>query len=105
MMTESAATNICVDKLKVLADPTRLAVVEALMAGPRHVGELNEEIGLDQSLLSHHLKVLRDSGLVTSERDGKAVLYRLDPSVVMDRADKTINLGCCKLVFDDHKQE
>ncbi len=104
-MPESNTSNACVDKLKVLADATRLAVIEALMDGPRHVGELNNLLALDQSLLSHHLKVLRDSGLVTSERDGKAVLYRLDPSVVMDHTGKTINLGCCRLVFDDHKQE
>lgn len=90
----------CANKLKVLADPTRLAVVEALMKGPRHVGELNEALNMDQSLLSHHLKVMRDAGVVTSTRDGKAVLYQLDPSVVTNKKRKSIDLGCCRLDFE-----
>src|SRR5688572_15171792 len=65
----------CASLLKVLADETRLAVMEQLMAGPRHVGEINGPLAIEPSLLSHHLKVLRDAGLVTAERDGKQVLY------------------------------
>lgn len=91
---------ICADKLKVLADPTRLAIVHALMEGPQHVGLLNESIQIGQSLLSHHLKVLRDSGLVTSERDGKAVLYGLAAGVRVSSGSSGIQLGCCVLSFD-----
>lgn len=68
--------SFCVRKLKVLADTTRLGVLEILMEGPRHVGELNAVLGVEQSLLSHHLKVLRKEGFVEAMRDGKAVLYR-----------------------------
>ncbi len=99
-MPTTNTSSACVDKLKVLADATRLRVVEALMNGPRHVSELNSILGLEQSLLSHHLKVLRDSQLVTSERDGKSVLYRLDPSVMPDPSNQAIHLGCCRIVFD-----
>lgn len=90
----------CASRLKVLADETRLAVLRQLLAGPKHVGEMNEALGIDQSLLSHHLKVLREAGLVQSRRDGKAVLYRLDPSVERDSSGKAIDLGCCRLAFD-----
>lgn len=69
------------------------------MEGPRHVGELNAELGLEQSLLSHHLKVLRDEGLVVATRDGKAVLYALAPGVHSDSA-RVLNLGCCSLAFN-----
>ncbi|HEY9880386.1 MAG TPA: metalloregulator ArsR/SmtB family transcription factor [Leptolyngbyaceae cyanobacterium] len=86
-------------RLKVLADQTRWAVLEILMEGPRHVGELNAELGLEQSLLSHHLKVLRDEGLVIATRDGKAMLYALAPGVQSDSA-KVLNLGCCSLAFN-----
>jgi ArsR family transcriptional regulator len=89
----------CVHKLKALADPTRLAVVEALMDGPRHVGELGDLLDVEQSLLSHHLRVLRDIGLLTAERDGKAVLYSLAPGVEGSAADRSIELGCCELSF------
>lgn len=89
----------CAAKLKALADGTRLAVVEALMEKPRHVGELVELIGVEQSLLSHHLRVLREIGLIEAARDGKAVLYSLAPGVEGAPAEKTLRLGCCQLSF------
>lgn len=94
------AETSCAELLKVLADETRLAVLQELMAGPKHVGEINAGLGLEQSLLSHHLKVLREAGLVESERDGKAVLYRLAPHVEGRRKGRAINLGCCLLSFE-----
>lgn len=90
----------CATLLKVLADDTRLDVVRQLMNGPRHVGELNASIPIDQSLLSHHLKILRESGIVTAARDGKAVLYSLAPSVEGRRKGKALNLGCCLISFE-----
>ncbi len=92
--------SFCVSKLKVLADTTRLAVLESLMEGPKHVGELNAVIGLEQSLLSHHLKVLRKEGFVEATRDGKAVLYSLAPAVQPTNAGRAIDLGCCLLSFN-----
>jgi ArsR family transcriptional regulator len=92
--------SFCVRKLRVLADTTRLAVLETLMEGPKHVGELNAVIGLEQSLLSHHLKVLRKEGFVRARRDGKAVLYSLAPAVYQTNAGRAINLGCCLLSFN-----
>jgi ArsR family transcriptional regulator len=76
-----------------------LAVVEILMAGPRRVGEINERLPIGQSLLSHHLKVLRDAGLVEASRDGKAVLYNLSAAAAASPYQKGINLGCCVLAF------
>jgi DNA-binding transcriptional ArsR family regulator len=90
----------CADLLKVLADQTRLAVVEQLLDGPRHVGEINAALHLEASLLSHHLRVLREAGLVTARRDGKAVLYQLAREVQVARKGKAINLGCCFLSFE-----
>lgn len=90
----------CASVLKVLADATRLAVIELLIDGPKHVGEINESLGVEQTLLSHHLKVLRDANLVISERDGKNVLYSLEKSVQGRRKGRAINLGCCLISFD-----
>ncbi|MEO1237266.1 MAG: metalloregulator ArsR/SmtB family transcription factor [Planctomycetota bacterium] len=84
---------------RVLGDGTRLGVVMQLMNGPRRVGELNESLGVEQSLLSHHLRVLRDAGLVTAERDGKAVVYRVAESLQDPDRAGTIDLGCCRLSF------
>ncbi len=90
----------CSGLLKLLADETRLKVVRLLLDGPRHVNALNEAIEIDQSLLSHHLKILREGGIVEAERDGKAVLYRLSPNVEARRSGSIIDLGCCRLSFD-----
>jgi len=100
MPRQEADQAHCATKLKVLADSTRLSIVRALMNGPQHVGRLNEEIDIDQSLLSHHLRVLRESGLVRSERDGKAVLYDLASKVKMRPRKKGLQLGCCVLSFE-----
>lgn len=89
----------CVRRLKILADSTRLAILELLWSGPKHVGEMNAVLELEQSLLSHHLRVLRDEGFVRATRDGKAVLYQLESAVFCASADRTIDLGCCRLSF------
>jgi ArsR family transcriptional regulator len=95
-----SSQSFCARQLKILADSTRLAVLELLWSGPKHVGEINAVLGLDQSLLSHHLKVLRDEGFVRATRDGKAVLYQLAPAVWSASGSRAINLGCCRLSFD-----
>ncbi|MCO6458183.1 MAG: winged helix-turn-helix transcriptional regulator [Pirellulaceae bacterium] len=97
---DATPAGSCASLLKVLADETRLAVVAQLLEGPRHVGEMNERLGIEQSLLSHHLKVLRDAGLVTAERDGKQVLYSLAKHVQASRRGRAINLGCCLISFE-----
>lgn len=90
----------CADILRVLADETRLGVVRQLMTGPRHVGEMNRSLGVEPTLLSHHLRVLREAGVVEARRDGKAVLYRLAPDVESKRRGAVLELGCCRLSFD-----
>ena len=92
----------CADLLKALGDDTRLRVVKYLFEGERHVGELQTDLGIEQSLLSHHLRLLKNAGIVASERDGKAVLYRLAPAVEMRRSGKTLDLGCCRLSFESN---
>jgi ArsR family transcriptional regulator len=89
----------CARKLKVLADRTRLAVMESLMDEPSYVGTLAETLNVEQSLLSHHLKVLREAGLVVADREGKAVLYRVAPGTEVQGSRSAINLGCCQLHF------
>ena len=71
--------------LKVLADPNRLRVFEALMRGASCNGWLTEELDLPANLLSHHLKVLRDAGLVQDRRDavdGRWIYYQVDLSAL-----------------------
>ena len=94
----------CADKLKLLADSTRLAVMESLMEKPKLVGELMNLLSVNQSLMSHHLALLREAGLVDAVRQGKTVLYRLAPGVECATAGKSLDLGCCQLSFPTRKK-
>ncbi|WP_332667806.1 ArsR/SmtB family transcription factor [Aeromicrobium sp.] len=62
---------------RTLGHPVRIRVLELLQDGPRPVRELLTEIEVESSSLSQQLAVLRRAGLVTSSRDGGAVLYTL----------------------------
>ena len=98
MSPTSSSTN-CADKLKLLADTTRLAVLESLLERPKRVGELMALLGVEQSLMSHHLALLREAGLVDAKREGKSVLYQLASHVESATSGKSLDLGCCQLSF------
>ena len=68
--------------LRALAEPIRLQVVHTLAGGERCVCELTGELGLAQSKLSFHLKVMRDAGLISARQQGRWTYYRLDPSAL-----------------------
>jgi ArsR family transcriptional regulator len=55
----------------LLADPTRLTILELLMQGVQCNCVIGDRLGLPMNLISHHLKVLKDAGLVTFSRDGR----------------------------------
>lgn len=63
-------TELLARRLKTLADPTRLAILDALTAAPRTVGELTAALNLAQPTVSNHVKLLRDAGLVMSLANG-----------------------------------
>ena len=82
-------------RFKILADECRLGVLEALLEGPVAFATLQGSCGVEQSLLSHHLRVLRDEGLVECDRDGKNTIYRLSEGIRAARG--AIELGCCRI--------
>lgn len=65
-------------QFRALADETRLQVVDLLRGGERCVCELTAALDLGQSLLSFHLKALKDAGLVTDRREGRWAYYALN---------------------------
>lgn len=67
--------------LKALGEPNRLRIFAELMKGDTCNAELNEALGLAPNLLSHHLRVLSDAGLITSRRDrvdGRWIYYSVN---------------------------
>ena len=68
--------------LKALANEQRLMILCHLVQGPLWVSELNERVSLSQSALSQHLAVLRESGIVQTERESQSIRYSLSAGVV-----------------------
>ncbi|MCL2582348.1 MAG: metalloregulator ArsR/SmtB family transcription factor [Streptosporangiales bacterium] len=65
--------------LQVLAEPRRQEIMDLLRDGELGVGDLVARLGLSQPSVSKHLRVLRDSGLVTARTDAQRRLYRIRP--------------------------
>lgn len=73
------AASMDADSFAVLAEPTRLRILDALRVSERSVGELVGSLDLAQPTVSKHLRVLRDSGFVTCRTAGQQRIYRLEP--------------------------
>ena len=70
-------------RFKALADPTRVAIVNCLAAADEVcVCDLNARFELSQPTISHHLRILREAGLVESSRRGTWAYYRLVPEAI-----------------------
>ncbi len=64
-------------RFRALGDETRLRIIEQLASGERSVSDLMARLDLGQSLMSHHLRILRESGLVTDRREGRWIHYSI----------------------------
>lgn len=80
--TELPASTRAVALLQVVADPVRWAVLSRLAAEASCVCNLQEHVPIAANLLSYHLKVLRDAGLVTTSRRGRWIDYALAPDAL-----------------------
>ena len=69
---------------KALSDPTRRRVLELLKARPMTAGELAGHFEVSKPTMSAHFAVLREAGLIVSEKQGKSVVYELQMSVLED---------------------
>ncbi len=69
---------------KALSDPTRRRVLELLRARPMTAGDIADQFNVSKPTMSAHFAILREAGLVTSEKHGKSVVYQLQLSVLED---------------------
>lgn len=80
---------------KILGDPTRLSILTLLSEKEANVTTISNELGVEQSAVSHQLKLLKESRLIRSRREGKSIIYFPD--------DKHV-YGILEQVFE-HSQE
>jgi ArsR family transcriptional regulator, nickel/cobalt-responsive transcriptional repressor len=93
------ASKQCAELLKALADSDRLRIVQTLRGGPKNVSQISDELKTELANVSHHLGILKRSGLVDAEKQGRHVVYSLRSEVYQaaSRSADHLDLGCCRL--------
>jgi DNA-binding transcriptional ArsR family regulator len=77
-------TTILAETFRLLGDPTRLRILFFCLDEPRSVGDIAASLDLSQSLVSHHLRLLRGARLVRGNRQAKQIFYELADKHVSD---------------------
>ena len=72
------------DAFKALSDPTRRKILELLQEKSLNAGEIADCFHITKPSISHHLTILKNSGLIVDERHGQNIVYSLDMSVFQD---------------------
>ena len=72
------------DAFKALSDPTRRKILELLQEKSLNAGEIADYFHITKPSISHHLTILKNSGLIVDERHGQNIVYSLDMSVFQD---------------------
>jgi DNA-binding transcriptional ArsR family regulator len=76
------------DAFRALGDPTRREILRLLRDGPKTSGEIAEHFSSSWPTVSRHLAVLRDAGLILSERSGQQIVYELNTTVFQDLIER-----------------
>src|ERR1700682_2881136 len=76
-MLTADQTSELAEMFRLLGEPNRLGIVASCLEGPLNVGEITERLTLSQSLVSHHLRLLRAARLLKAARRGKQVYYSI----------------------------
>ncbi len=89
------------DTFEALADPTRREIVQMLAKGERSAGDISARFPIAGPSVSRHLKVLRESGLITYRQEAQSRLYRLEPNVLDEtRQWMQAQIDLCRERFD-----
>ncbi len=70
--------------MESLSDPIRINILELMMNGEICVCDIVKVTGLSQSKISYHIKILKDSGLISDRQEGRWVYYKLDLEVLLN---------------------
>lgn len=87
---DAAAAKSLAATLQALASPSRLLILDRLRRAPSTVGVLAGSIGMEQPAVSQQLRILRNLGLVTGERNGRSIVYELYDDHVAELLDQAL---------------
>lgn len=99
-MTREEVANIC----KAMSDSNRLMIIEMLTHGEMCGCNILEELKVTQPTLSHHMKVLGECGLVSSNKEGKWHHYSLNCKTFKAYKDYIATITCCGITSEDMEQ-
>jgi len=83
-LIDAAAASLIADAMFALSAPSRVQILGCLLSGPLAVGDITVLLGMEQSAVSHQLRVLREAGLVSAERHGKRRVYAIAGDAVRE---------------------
>jgi len=90
LLDDRAYAEAAAEAMQALAAPSRLRILARLRAGSASVGELAAAVGMEESAVSHQLRLMRQGGLVVGERDGRRVVYALHDDHVATMLDQVL---------------
>jgi DNA-binding transcriptional ArsR family regulator len=92
----------CMAVLKALSEPTRMRIVRLLLKQSLGVNDISERLGVSQYNTSKHLRILREAGLLQTEKQGKLRLYGIAAELADRLASNknVLELDCCTFRFD-----
>ena len=80
-MRDRLKSDECSKYLRALADGDRLKIVQCLQDGPMSVGEVTRRLAARLANVSHHLRLLRQAGVVERRKEGRFVIFALSPKI------------------------
>jgi len=102
---ETIDSDECAKILKALGDESRLRIFRLLLQGERCVSDIVRSLDIVQPQASHHLSILRSSGLVGTRREGNKIINFIHPGKYhLTKKEIGIQLGCCSLSFDNARK-
>jgi DNA-binding transcriptional ArsR family regulator len=78
--------------IRALGDPTRREILRALRRGDLTAGDISSRFPITAASISHHLNVLRDAGLVQSQREGRTIVYSLESTVFQEFVNQVMTM-------------
>ncbi len=85
-----------IEIFKALSDKNRLLIIEMLSCGELCACDIMEGLSLTQPTISHHMKILNQSGLINCKKDGKWMKYSLNQDIFKEISEFIINLSLDK---------
>ena len=91
----------CITAIKALGEESRLQIMRRLLQGPCCVNDLAIAVAISAYNVSKHLRILREAGLITLEKQGQQHVYQLAPEFAKHLSENhhVLDLGCCQFDF------